>query len=160
MKVILMRDIPGTGRKGEIKNVADGHAKNLLLPKGWAKPASTDVIAHMQAQQEKELHLQKEKKDTIMQLIPLIKKHAFALTVKTGKDGQIFTAVHPNDVEKAILAFVHTQPGGTVVNEHDIVCAEKPIKELGERQITITFGRGADGGSFPITVVITGTDSR
>ncbi len=159
MKVILMRDIPGTGRKGEVKNVADGHAKNFLLPKGWAKPASTDVIAQVHARHENELRRQEEKRGAIAELIPLIKKHPFALTVKTGKDGQIFTAVHPEEIERAVLAFAHAQPKGSIVDAHDIVCAEKPIKELGEKQAHITFGRGADGASFPITIIIAGDNT-
>ncbi len=160
MKVILTRDIPSTGRKGEIKEVADGYAKNFLLPRGWAKPASTAIVAQVQAQRESELRHQQEKKQTIAMLIPLVKKHSFALTVKTGKGGQIFTAVHPEEIEKAVLTFAHTQPGGAIIDEHDIVCAEKPIKELGEKQVHITFGRGADGASFPITILITGSDEN
>ncbi len=156
MKVILTRDIPGTGRKGEIKNVADGHAKNFLLPKGWAKPATADVVAHIQAQHEDEARRWQEKKQAIVVFIPLVKKQVFALTVKTGKDGQIFTAVHHQEIEKAVLTFVHTQSGGSMIDEHDIVCAEKPIKELGKKQIQITFGRGGDGASFPITVDVSG----
>lgn len=156
MKVILTRDIPGTGRKGEIKNVADGHAKNFLLPKGWAQPATADVVAHVQAQQENALRRQQEKKEAIAALTPLIKKHVFVLAVKTGKDGQIFTAVHPGEIEKAVLAFVRTQPDGGTIDEHDIVCGEKPIKELGEKQVQITFGRGTDGESFPVVINISG----
>ena len=157
MKIILTRDVPSTGRKGEIKEVADGYAKNLLLPRGWAKPASTAVVAQVQAQHESGRRHQQEKKQTIATLIPLVKKHSFALTVKTGKDGQIFTAVHPEEIEKAVLVFARTQPGGIIIDEHDIICSEKPIKELGEKQARITFGRGTDGASFPVTIVIAGS---
>lgn len=156
MKVILTRDIPGTGRKGEIKNVADGHAKNFLLPKGWAKPATADIVARIQTAHDNELRRHQEKKQVLTALIPLVKKHAFLLTVKMGKDGQIFTAVHPKEIEKVVLAFVRTQPGGNLIDEHDIACGEKPIKELGEKQIRIAVGRGDDGERFPISITISG----
>ncbi|MFA6495255.1 MAG: 50S ribosomal protein L9 [Candidatus Paceibacterota bacterium] len=157
MKVILTKDVPSTGRKGEIKEVADGYAKNLLLPRGWAQPASADAVAQARARQENNQHRQQEKKEAVAQLIPLIKNHLFSFIVKTGKDNQIFTAVHPRDIESAVLTFVHTQPYGTMIDQHDIVCAEKPIKEIGERKILITFGRGTDGASFSISITIGGS---
>jgi large subunit ribosomal protein L9 len=160
MKVILTRDTPGTGHKGEIKNVADGYAKNYLLPKGWAKIASADIIARVHSQQEKEKKAAQEKTEALARLMPHVKNHSFTLTVKTGKEGEIFTAVHPDDIVRAVLAFVKTNQDGAHITEHDIVCHEKPIKELGEKQVPITFGRGADGTSFPITILVTGSDEN
>src|SRR3989338_7864804 len=53
MKVILLQDVPGTGKKGEVKNVADGYARNLLLPKKLAQAATSDALERMKQEELK-----------------------------------------------------------------------------------------------------------
>ena len=52
MKVLLIKDVKGLGKAGEIRNVKDGYARNFLLPKGFAKLATDDVIKAWQEEQK------------------------------------------------------------------------------------------------------------
>ena len=52
MKVILLQDVENTGKKFEVKEVADGHANNFLIPQGLAKPATKEALAWLEVQKE------------------------------------------------------------------------------------------------------------
>ena len=62
MKVILLSDVKGTGKKGEMHEVSDGYARNFLLPRKLAQPATTQAVGEMKAKQESKAYHEIDKK--------------------------------------------------------------------------------------------------
>ncbi len=134
MKVILRADVKGVGRKGELKNVADGYALNALFPKKLAVAATADAIRKLEQEQktkkmteEKELTKEKE----------LAKKIAgITITlVRRAEKGKLFGAIHEGDIVEA-LASEH------IPVEKKQVFFEKQIKEIGSHSIGVNLGHG------------------
>jgi large subunit ribosomal protein L9 len=136
MKVIFTKDAPGQGKRGEIKEVSEGYAKNFLIAKGFAQIATPDIQAKI-AKEAKEAKAKKEKEITKAGTLKNdIEKRVFTLTVKVGDKGQIFSAVHDKDIAAAINSKMNT------VLEKNQVELSKPIKELGEHSVKIKIAQG------------------
>lgn len=131
MKVVLRNDIAGVGKRGDIVSVADGFARNNLIPSGHAIAAS-DGIADQAAKMRRARDLRDAKNRdsaaTIAQrLVPMV----FTITAKSGRAGKLFGSVTPAD----IVAAVEDQ-SGAVIDRHALLPHE-PIKELGEHQVGV-----------------------
>ncbi len=102
MKVIFLQDVKGSGKKGETKNVADGYARNMLLPKGLAVEATAENLNHLKGQQSSAQH----KIDVDKQNAGEIKRQLDGKTVtipcKAGTGGRLFGSVTAAQVAQAI----------------------------------------------------------
>ncbi|MCL2633662.1 MAG: 50S ribosomal protein L9 [Oscillospiraceae bacterium] len=102
MKVILTQDVAGTGKKGEIKEVKDGFARNLLFPKGLALEATKTNLTLLE---EKKASI-KQKKDleheTAEKLAKRIDGKTFKIPAKAGEGGRLFGSVTAKDVSAAM----------------------------------------------------------
>lgn len=93
MKVIFLQDVKGKGKKGEVKNVADGYAHNFLIKKGLAVEANASNISALNGQK------QKEKKEAIAELEQAkslketLEKLTVELSAKSGEGGRLFGSV-------------------------------------------------------------------
>lgn len=98
MKIILTKDTPGYGKKGEVKEAADGYAKNFLIAKGFAQMATPQIIAKVQNEQHQADEKQKRHEGRLRTVQKELggKKLQFAL--KGGAGGQVFGSVHEQDV--------------------------------------------------------------
>jgi len=138
MQVLFLKDAPGQGRKGEVKDIADGFAKNFLIPKGFARAVSAQaaVFAQQQKQQAEAKHQkeldrwQKQKAD--------LEKRIFSVFVKTGPKGQIFGGIN----EKDVLASINEKMG-TSFERHQLKLAHT-VKSLGEQFAMLSFGHGVE----------------
>lgn len=99
MKVILLKDIKGTGKKGEIINASDGHARNYLIPRGLALEASD---ANLRELAHQKASLKKREDEALAEANALKAKieKQFKITIKTGagEGGKLFGAVTNKDV--------------------------------------------------------------
>ncbi len=136
MKVILLTDVPKIGKKGDIKEVSDGYANNLLLKKGLAvpatKPAQEKLVKEQKDRAEKELRQIKRFQEWKKEL----EKRTFTITVKVGNKGQIFGGVHEIDIINAIYKKTKIQL------ERSHIDSLKGVKQLGVHQIGLRFGHG------------------
>ncbi len=132
MKLVLIKDIKNVGRRGEIKEVADGYARNFLIPNGLAKPATRLVQERItqiiQAETEQKQEQEKKKKE----LIQKIAKKKIVIKSKAEK-GKLFGAITP----KMIIDQIKKEGLGEV--EEKVIKIEKPIKEVGEYSIKLKF---------------------
>ena len=134
MKIIFLKDIPGTGKRGEIKDVSEGYANNFLIAKGFAQVASPQVQAHVQ-KEKKEAEAKKQKELARLQNAKLdLEKRSFVVKIKVGEKGQVFSGVHDKDV----IAAVNSKTG--LALEKSQVELDKPIKELGQHKVKIKLG--------------------
>ncbi len=136
MKVILLTDIAKVGRKGEIKEVSNGLANNMLLPKKLAIIATRETEAKHLANQKdqtraKEKHLQQSERDKAE-----LEKRIFTVKVKVGDKGQIFSGIHEKDIAAAVFQKTKIRLEKHQFTDHHA------IKTLGEHIINIKLGQG------------------
>ncbi len=141
MRIILLQDIKGFGRKFDVKNVKDGYARNFLLPQNLAKIATERVIKELETQKAAWQKEEQEIKNKLETLAKEFSGQEFKFTLKTGKKGEVFGSVGKNDIKTLMAANI-----GTNFHEYlkDIeVNLERPIKKLGEHQVEIDLGKPA-----------------
>ncbi len=133
MKVIFLKDVKGTARRGEIREVSDGYAKNFLLPKGIAEPATGKAIGEINRANEA---VQKEIDGFKEKIKRLEESGELEFKLKTGKKGEIYGSVTREDVERELKkkGFAHVEAR-----------LAKPIREAGRHEVEVSIGRGVTG---------------
>lgn len=102
MKVILIKDVKGTGKKGDVVNVADGFAKNFLIKNGLAKQAdATSLNENAQAKSANAFHKEEERK-AAEALGKQIAGITITAAVKCGENGKIFGAVTAKEISELL----------------------------------------------------------
>jgi len=104
MKVIFLNDVPGTGKKGEIKEVSSGYARNYLIPKGLAQEATPGHLKEFKKQQEIRAKKEEKKRQDAQNLAEKISGKTITVKAKAGEDGRLFGSVTAADLAAALLA--------------------------------------------------------
>ena len=137
MKVILTKDVQNLGNNGDIKDVADGYARNFLIPGGSAKIATKNVI-----KQSEEIRVKRAKKSE--ESLKLAEKTASKLDgfvvkikAKAEDNGKLYAAVRSEEISAYLIE------KGFQINKDNIVI-EKPIKEVGDYEVVINFEHGLE----------------
>jgi len=133
MKIIFLKDVKNVGRRGEIKEVSDGYAKNFLLPQGIAELATKETIKNInieRATAEKGI-IEKQKK--IKQIEDEIK---LEFRLKTGKKGEVYGSVTKEEIKQSLKRM-----NLSVIE----IILHKPLKKIGEHTIDISLGRDTTG---------------
>ncbi len=93
MKVIFLKDVKGKGKKGEVKNVADGYAHNFLLKQGLAIEASNANVSTLAAQKKKEEKESEEELKGAEDLKKTLESLTVELSAKSGEGGRLFGSI-------------------------------------------------------------------
>ena len=129
MKVILLQDVKGSGKKGAIIEAADGYANNFLIKKGLAKPADAQGLAENKARKDADaFHRQEELKANAALKKELDGKEV-TVTVKTGENGKFFGSVTSKEIAEALEAQF-----GIEIDKRKLVLADN-IKTFGTYEI-------------------------
>ena len=130
MEIILREDIENLGTRGDVVKVAAGYARNFLLPKKMAVPA-TDSNRKI-VEQERQAHLRKEAKQIgeAQELAKLVGAVTVTIKRKAGENDQLFGSVTSNDVAVALEKLGYTI-------DRKKVHLEEPIKSLGDFQVSV-----------------------
>ncbi len=131
MKVILLADVKGTGKKGQLVNASDGYANNFLLPKKLALAATNENINNLKLQKKAEEKKKAEELAAAKELGAKLAEKDIKVTVKAGENGKVFGSV----TNKEIAAAIEAQTG-LVVDKKKIVIND-PIKMVGTRHVNI-----------------------
>ncbi|MBO5103567.1 MAG: 50S ribosomal protein L9 [Ruminococcus sp.] len=102
MKVIFLKDVKGSGKKGEVKNVADGYARNMLIPKGLAVEANAKNMAELAGQQSSAQHKIDLEIQSAKEASEKIKGKKVNIKAKAGSNGKLFGSVTAGNVSDAI----------------------------------------------------------
>lgn len=131
MIVILNRDIKGTGKAGDVVNVSDGYARNMLLPKGYATEATEGNIRSLKKQKAIAAEKKAEEKAAAQQTAEKIGKVSVEIKTKAGEGGRIFGSITSKDIADALKA----QHNITVDKKK--ILLDSPIKQTGEITVEI-----------------------
>jgi large subunit ribosomal protein L9 len=102
MKVIFLKDVKGKGKKGEVKNVADGYAHNFLLKQGLAVEANNTNVSSLNAQKKKEEKHAEEELAEAKALKATIDEITVELTAKSGEGGRLFGSITSKQIAEAL----------------------------------------------------------
>lgn len=144
MKVLLHADVKGVGKKGAVKNVADGYARNFLFKNKLATAATEGVVHDAAVRTEAEKHRKEGAKTAAENLATKLKNTHFVATLKTGSDGSVFGSV-------GIPKIIDILKKEKFVFDKAHVILEHPLKSLGAHKVKIKLDHGIDAD---ITITI------
>jgi large subunit ribosomal protein L9 len=124
MKVLLLQDVKGHGKKGDIVNVSDGYARNFLLPKNLAKIADADAVNSVKIQQQAQAFRKEEEKRQAEKTKTELENIVVDLKVKCGEQGKVFGSVTTAAIASRL------EEMGFAVDKKKITLKE-PIKNVG-----------------------------
>lgn len=130
MKVVLLKDIKGTGKKGEVKEVADGYAKNFLIKNGYAKKANQEALNENNLQKESLAYHKEMEKQQALALGEKMKGIKIILPIKCGENGKTFGSITSKEIAEQL------KNQGFDIDKRKIELAE-PIKLVGSYDIQI-----------------------
>jgi len=131
MKIILLRDVKGLGRKYDIKEAKDGHALNLLIPQGLAVHATDKNVKEFDLKKRTDLEHRKIQEDLLIMNLKELSGAKIEMTEKANDKGHLFAGIH----KEQIIPEIKKQTRIDMLPEFLIL--EKPIKEIGEHEITV-----------------------
>ena len=102
MKVIFLQDVKGSGKKGEVKNVSDGYARNMLIPKGLAVEANASNMNKLQGQQASAQHKIDVEKQAATETAAKLKGKKVVIKAKAGTNDRLFGSVTSGHVADAL----------------------------------------------------------
>ena len=130
MKVILLETVRGSGKAGEVVNVSDGYARNLLIPKGLAQEATPQNMARLKKTQERIAKKLAEDRESAEKQAEILANTQVDIKAKAGEGGKVFGSVTSKDIAEALNA------QGFEIDKKKIKL-DAPIKELGVTQVEI-----------------------
>ena len=145
MKIVLRSDVERVGKKGDILEVADGYARNFLLPKGYAIPANDGVVtqaASMRRSRDvKDAKDRQGAEEVARRLVPAV----IRIPARAGTEGRLFGSVTSADVVSAVSA----QTG--VELDRRRVHLDDPIRSLGTHEVPVKLHSDVE---FRVTVEV------
>jgi large subunit ribosomal protein L9 len=135
MKVILTKDIEGTGKAGEVKDVADGYARNYLLPRKLAVPASAGALKGVEQRRAAESKRAAAEETGARTLAERIQASPITVTAKVGDQGRLYGSITSADVADELGRRL-----GEPIDKRRIELSE-PIRQLGRFEIPIRLHR-------------------
>ena len=139
MQVILTRDVKGQGKKGQMVNVSDGYARNYLLLRGLAEPATKSNINVMKGKQESLEYKKKVELEEANAIAEKMKEIKVVLKAKAGENGKLFGSVTSKDVAEALTSQHHIK-----LDKKKFVMPDG-IKTLGTTTVDVKIYTGVVG---------------
>ncbi len=136
-ELLLMENIPDLGSEGDIVNVADGYARNYLLPKGLGEKVTAGARARLAKLMEQRAEERKLQLAGARALATKLKEASCTITVKTGEEEKLYGSVTNQDIAKAL------SEQGIEIDRH-IIVVENPIKELGVFDVKVKLHADVD----------------
>ena len=145
MKIILRADVDRLGNKGDLLDVADGYARNYLLPRGLALAATTGALAQAESMREARSRRDAADRESAEAVRDRLSSSVVRIPAQSGTDGRLFGSVTATDVSTAVEA----QTGVAVDRRR--VHLEEPIKSLGVHQVPVKLHADVE---FQLTVEV------
>ncbi|MBI2623867.1 MAG: 50S ribosomal protein L9 [Candidatus Liptonbacteria bacterium] len=146
MKVIFLKDIPGKGRRYDVKEVSDGYARNFLFANGAAKPATSAALKELE-----QLRVAREKENQelakhINEMRRVLAERTLEFMLKSDEAGSVFGSVKKDDILSAL------RDQKLVGKERVEVVLEHSLKSFGEHTVKLRFPRGGETVEMKVVV--------
>ena len=139
MKVILLEDIKGVGKKDQVINSSDGYARNFLFPKKLAVEANNENMSKLKAKQDSNQYKKSQEKEEAQKLAENLKRIMLKLEVKSGENGKIFGSITAKEIADSLKAQYKID-----IDKKKIDLKE-PIKTIGSFSVSIKLYEGIVG---------------
>jgi len=150
MKVILLKDVPNTGKKNEIKEVSPGFARNFLFAKGLAVIADQESLKKLEIKTKADAEIAARELKETEAIVKKIDGQEIEIIVKIGSEGQLFESINKQKVSD------HLKEMGYNIEKDDVVL-ETPIKEAGEFPIKLKFAHNLEA---EVKIIIKGSEEK
>lgn len=145
MRVLLLKEVKGLGKPGDIKEVAGGYATNYLLPNKLAEPATEGSVKVAQQVKAAETRKVERKANEARNLATKLQGQTVVLKARSGEGDRLYGSITAQDVAEALA-----KSTGLAIDKR-IVTMEHPIKALGRHDVTLRLGGGL---TAIITVIV------
>lgn len=146
MKVVFLETVPGSGQAGEVKNVADGYARNYLLPRRLAAPATPENLRRAEAKGQTEARRQARLDAQAQAVATRLEGKSLTIAMRVGEQGRLFGSVTSQDIAQEVAKLAGQEI------DHRQVVLEEPIRELGEYNVVLRLTRNVEA-TVPVAVV-------
>jgi large subunit ribosomal protein L9 len=130
MKVIFLQDVKGHGKKGEVKEVAEGYARNFLIPRGLAQAATDSALKSLGQMKAAEDRRKEQEREKARALAAKLSQMTVVIKAKAGQNGRLFGAVTGKQIAEAL------EKEGIKLDKRQVELDE-PIRELGTTRVTL-----------------------
>lgn len=147
MRVVLHESVPGLGNRGDLVDVADGYARNSLIPKGLAQQASAGVEAQAAAMKRNWQMRNAREREAAEEIARVLVSRPIEVSARAGSEGKLFGSVTSSDLAAAIEA----QTG--VQLDRKMIDLGESIRSVGSHSVTVKAHSDVE---FPIMVTVVG----
>lgn len=138
MKVILLKDLKGTGKKGEIKEVSDGYARNYMIPKGFAQEATSQNINLLNQQNSSKQHKMDTEKQEALDIKQKLEGSKLIIKAKAGEGQRLFGSITSKDIEDEL------KKQKNIVVDKKKIDLKDPIKMIGSFTVKLKLFTGVN----------------
>lgn len=135
MKVILLCDVKGTGKKDDILNVSDGFARNYLFPRKWAAEATPGAVKEIERKRANEARLEAERREAAQKTAEALKGKTVTLQVKCGEKGRLYGSITNQEIADALKA-----QHGVEIDKRKLEC--EAVRQTGDYELSATIYNG------------------
>ena len=139
MKVLLRSDVAGVGRRGDIVSVSSGHARNFLMPRGLAVPASDGTVRQSESMKRARQLREAADRESAQVVATELASRTITVSAKAGNEGRLFGSVSAGDIAAAVAA----QTGLTIDRKGIVI--DEPIRTVGEHRVAVELFPGVTG---------------
>jgi len=143
MKIILIKDVPELGGKGEIVDVADGYARNFLVPRKMAVKATAGAIRQAESMRLAHIEMARRLREEADNLATALSGTRVVVAARAGDEGKLFGSIGVGDVAAAIAKFTGVEIGVKTIS------IAGPIKDIGLHEVTV---KPHPEVTFPVTL--------
>lgn len=145
MQVVLVQDVENLGRAGEVHQVKGGYARNFLIPRGLAVPATEKALQSVEAKKQAEERRQAKAMEAAKVVAARLQNISLSFSAKAGEGEKLYGSITAGDIAEAL-----SQKLGEEIDKRKILLGE-PLRELGTHKVRVDLA----GGLEPeITVVV------
>lgn len=145
MRVVFLQDVPRVAQAGDVKEVANGYARNYLIPKGLAVPATPDQLQRVEAIRRAAEQRRQREREELQALMERLQGYTLTVAVRAGEGGRLYGSVTNSHIAEALSSYL-----GQGVDRRWVDLPE-PIKQVGTYQVPVRPGHGLEA---QVTVVV------
>jgi len=135
MKILFIKDVKGTAKRGEVREVADGYAVNYLLPQGLAVLASAENLVKIKSEADRNVKIKNTAASQAQSLSEKIFGRKIEVRAKANPEGKLYAAVSEKDVKSAARSMGFNLDTARIIFHHH-------LKEVGDYEVGLDFGQG------------------